>query len=70
MLLYYGTSLDFHIIIRQMSSNTMYEWPSYNREKKSKVGELIFTFVISKKTEIIFGRYRIQCFFKQNEIFF
>ena len=29
MLLYCGTSLDFHIIIRQMSSNTMYEWPSY-----------------------------------------
>ena len=28
MLLYCGT-LDFHIIIRQMSSNTMYEWPSY-----------------------------------------
>ena len=29
MLLYCGTSLDFHIIIRQMSSNTMYVWPSY-----------------------------------------
>ena len=29
MLLYCGTSLDFHIIIRLMSSNTMYEWPSY-----------------------------------------
>ena len=29
MLLYCGTSLDFHTFIRLMSSNTMYEWPSY-----------------------------------------